>query len=76
MAKRVVTYLSDEQHEILVRMVRETGSSEADLLRYALRGYMREMQFVFGFSWPGDDPERGGKREGAGRPPKNEGVGE
>jgi hypothetical protein len=73
MAHRVVTYLSDEQAEVFARVRVQLGWDEATALRNALKYFVIDNSDMFG-DWPKNDPERGGKREGAGRPPKDEGV--
>lgn len=66
MANRVVTYLSDEQAEVLMRVRDALGWDEATALRQALGYFVLENSDMFG-DWPKNDPERGGKRDGAGR---------
>ena len=65
MTRRVVTYLSDEQYEAFKAVMEERDVDEATLLRWALGYYWREG--MLSYKWPKNDPERGGKRDGAGR---------
>ena len=64
MARRVVTYLSDEQYAGFIDWIEQRDLDEATAIRMALTYFL--LRHDFG-AWPDNDPERGGKREGAGR---------
>lgn len=69
MTHRIVSYLSDEQYEIFAKLLKDCGSDEAGIIRIALRSYMATVgKAAYGeyFKWPDNDPQRGGKRNGAG----------
>jgi hypothetical protein len=65
-----VTYLSNEQYKVFCRLVKDTSADESEILRAALKDYMQSVGSMIydNFEWPDNDPEHGGKREGAGYP--------
>ena len=67
---RMVSYLTDEQYRIFNQWCKDSGNTKAEVLRYALRNYMQNLEVITGHVWPEGNPERGGKRMGSGRKSK------
>jgi len=70
MAKRIVSYLSEEQYEVFSRLAKDCSADEAEIIRAALKNYMLQIgpTIYDDFFWPNNDPKRGGKRAGQGWP--------
>lgn len=73
---RLVTRVTTEQMDIFSETARACGIDESQLLRYAINSYMADIvpRVLESRKWPRDYVQHGGKREGAGRPPKNGGT--
>lgn len=75
MSKRISITLTDEQYKVLSETATVCSSDMAQLAAGALDNYMIDLcERVWDSTrWPRGRVKHGGKRKGAGRPPKNGG---